>query len=78
MIFSVNTHRLFLQKIKSTTITNTFQKILKESNRKPNKIWVDNGTEYYHTSMKLLLQDNNIEMYSTHNEKKNLFFLKDL
>ena len=70
MIFSVNTHLLFLQKIKRTTITNTFQKILKESNGKPNKIWVDNGSEYYHTSMKSLLQDNNIEMYSTHNEKK--------
>ena len=38
MIFSVNTHRLFLQKIKRTTITNNFQKILKESNGKPNKI----------------------------------------
>ena len=73
MIFSVNTHRLFLEKIKSTTITNTFQKILKESNRKPNKIWADNGIEYYHTSMKSLLQDNNIEMYSTHNEKKSVF-----
>ena len=26
---------------KSITITNGFQKILKESNRKPNKIWID-------------------------------------
>ena len=26
---------------KRNTITNAFQKILDESNRKPNKIWVD-------------------------------------
>ena len=27
-------------------ITIAFQKILKESNRKPNKIWVDKGSEF--------------------------------
>ena len=27
------------------TIINTFQKILNESNRKPNKIWIDKGNE---------------------------------
>ena len=32
------------------TITNAFQKILKESNRKPNKIWVDKGSEFYNNS----------------------------
>ena len=26
---------------------NAFQKILHESNRKPNKIWVDKGSEFY-------------------------------
>ena len=30
-----------LKNKKGITITNSFQKILKESNRKPNKIWVD-------------------------------------
>ena len=29
---------------KCATVTNVFQKILKESNRKPNKIWVVNFT----------------------------------
>ena len=28
-------------------ITNAFQKLLKESNRKPNKIWVDKGSAFY-------------------------------
>ena len=37
---------------KGTAITNGFQKILNESNRKPNKIWVDRGSELYNRSMK--------------------------
>ena len=32
---------------RDTTITNAFQKVLDESNRKPNKIWVDKGSEFY-------------------------------
>ena len=31
---------------KGITITNDFQKILKKSNRKPNKIWIDKGSEF--------------------------------
>ena len=34
------------------TITNPFQKFLKESNRKQNKIWADKGSEFYNRSMK--------------------------
>ena len=30
---------------KGIAITNAFQKILKQSNRKPNKIWVDKGSK---------------------------------
>ena len=54
----------------AVTITNTFQKILKESNCKSNKIWVDKGSEFYNISMKSFLQNNNIELFSTHNERK--------
>ena len=49
-----------------------FKKILDNSNRKPNKIWVSIGSEFYNGSMKSWLQDNNIEMYSTHNEGKSV------
>ena len=49
---------------KGITITNAFQKILDESNRKPNKIWVDNRYEFYNRSMKSWLEKNDIEMYS--------------
>ena len=37
---------------KGITITNVFQNILKESGRKPNKIWVDLGSEFYNRLMK--------------------------
>ena len=57
---------------KSITITNAFQKILDDSNRKPNKIWVDKGSQFYNRSMKSWLQDNNIEMYSTHNKGRSV------
>ena len=43
-----------------------------ESNRKPNKIWIDQGSEFHNRSMKLFLQNNDIEMYSTHNEGKSI------
>ena len=32
---------------KGVSIVNAFQSILKDSNRKPNKIWVDKGSEFY-------------------------------
>ena len=53
-------------------ITNAFQKIFKESNRKPNKTWVDKGSEFYIRSMKSWLEKNSIEMHSTHNEGKSV------
>ena len=59
-----------LKNKKGVNIVNTFQSILKDSNRKPNKIWVDKGGEFYNNSFKKWLQDNNITMYSTHNEGK--------
>ena len=37
---------------KVINITNAFQKILKESNRKPNKISVDKESEFYNSSFK--------------------------
>ena len=46
--------------------------ILDESNRKPNKILGDKGSEFYNKSMKSWLQYNDIEMYSTHNEGKSV------
>ena len=50
---------------KGTSIVNAFKKILKDSNRKRNKIWVDQGREFFNKSFKDFLKINNIEMYST-------------
>ena len=55
---------------KGITSTNAFKKNLDESTRKPNKIWVDKGREFYNRSMKSFLQNNCIEMYSRCNEGK--------
>ena len=54
------------------SLVDAFQKILKESNRKPNKIWVDKESEFYNNSFKKWLKDNDIEMYSIHNEGKSV------
>ena len=61
-----------LERQKSVSIVTAFQKILKQSNKKPNKIWVDKGSEFYNASFKKWLQDNDIAMYSTHNEGKSV------
>ena len=47
-----------------------FKKNLDESNRKPNKRWVNKGSEFYNRSMESYFQNNDLELYSTHNEEK--------
>ena len=54
-------------------IINAFQKFLNEIELKPNKIWVDKGSEFYNRLMKLFLQDNDMEMYLVSNEGKPIF-----
>ena len=56
--------------LKDISIVDAFQKILDHLNRKPNRIWVDKGSKFYYSSFKKLLKDNEIEMYSIHNEGK--------
>ena len=57
---------------KGISIVNPFNKILKQSGRKPNKIWVDQGGEFYNNVFKKWLSDNDIIMYSTYNEGKSV------
>ena len=57
---------------KGVSIVNAFEKILDDLKRKPNKIWVDKGSEFYNRSMKSRLQDNDIVMFLTHNEGKSV------
>ena len=63
------------------TITNAFQSILHKSKRKSNKTWIYQGGEFYNTHFKKWLKDNDIIMYSTHNEGKSVVaerFIKTL
>ena len=55
-IFSKYTWVIPLKDEKCIAITNAFQKILDESNSKPNKIWADKNSEFYDGSMKSWLE----------------------
>ena len=64
---------------KRTSIVNVFQKIISKGSkseskgwRKPNKIWVDQGSELYNNAFKDFLKINKIEMYSTCNQGKSV------
>ena len=56
---------------KGTSIVNAFKKIISKK-RKPNKIWVDQGSEFSDFTFKDYFQIDNIEMYSTYNEGKSV------
>ena len=57
---------------KAVSIVSAFQSILDKSGRKPNKIWVDHGSEFHNHSLKKCLVNNDISMYSTYNEGKSV------
>ena len=72
-IFSKYAWVVPLKDKKGIIIVKAFQSILKQSNsRKPNKTWVDKGSEFYNAYFKKWFQDNDIVMYSTHNEGKSV------
>ena len=54
------------------SIVNAFEKVLNKSVCKSNKIWVVKRSQFYNSSFKKWLKDNDIEMYSIHNEGKSV------
>ena len=76
-IFSKYAWVVPLKDKKGISIVNAFQKILKESERKPNKIWVDKGSEFYNNSFKKWLKDKILKCIR-YIMKENLLLLKDL
>ena len=54
---------------KGTSIVIAFEKIISQG-RKPNKMWVDQGSEFYNNSFKDFWKINKTEMYSIYNEGK--------
>ena len=71
-VFSKYARVVPLKDKKGVSIVDAFQKIFDDSDRKRNKIWVDKGSEFYNNSFKKWLKDNDIEMYSIHNEGKSV------
>ena len=71
-IFSKYAWVVPLKDKKGISIVKAFQSILKQSNKKPNTIWVDKGSEFYNAYFKKWLRDNDLVMYSTHNEGKSV------
>ena len=71
-LFSKYTFVIPLKDKKGISILNVFDKIIKQSNRKPNKIWVDQGGEFYNNVFKKWLSDNGAVMYSTYSESKSV------
>ena len=61
-IFSKYAWVIPLKDKKGASIVNAFQKILDDSNRKPNKIWFDKGRKFYNSSFKNWLKGNDIEL----------------
>ena len=70
-LFSKYAWVVTLKDKKGTSIVNAFLEIISKG-RKPNKIWVDQDSEFYNTSFKDFLKMNNIEIYSTYNEGKSV------
>ena len=80
-LFSRYSWVISLKNKKGDSIVEGFKSILKNSDRKPNKIWVDHGKEFCNNKFKNFLKNNDIEMYSTHNERKSVVaerFMKTL
>ena len=71
-IFSKYAWAVPLKDKKRFSIVDAFRKLLDDSNRKPNKIWVDKGSEFYNGSFKKWLKDIDTEMYSIHQEGKSV------
>ena len=71
-MFSKHAFVVPLKDKKGASIVNAFQSILDKSGRKPNKIWVDQGSEFYNQNFKKWLENNEISMYWTYNEGKSV------
>ena len=80
-LFSTYSWVIPLKNKKGESIVERFKKILSCSIRKPNKIWINHGSEFYNNKFNFFLTNNDIEMYSTFNEGKSVVaerFIKTL
>ena len=59
-----------LQDKTGKSVATAFEKIMQESGRKPMKLWVDKGKEFYNKVMDKFLNESHIDRYSTESELK--------
>ena len=74
-VINVFTKHARLKPLKNEKIKTALQHFIEtasEPNRKPNKLCIDHGGELCNKFMKKLLEDNDILMYSNHNEAKSV------
>ena len=55
------------------TTTTAFKKLIETSRRKPQKVWIDRGKEFYNTAFLHYLNEQNIQIYSNHSDLKSVF-----
>ena len=61
-----------LNNTKGVSIINAFQKVLDRSKRKVNVICLDQGSEFYNSSIKKWLKHDEVKVYSTYSEGKSV------
>ena len=76
-LFSKYAQVVPLKEERGITIFNAFQKVISKG-RQPNKIWADEGGEFYNNLYKRFLKINSIEMYSKYNEGKSVVSWKTM
>jgi len=54
----------------SDNVLNAFKNIINESKRKPERIWVDQGGEFYNSKITKFTKENNIILYSSYGDHK--------
>ena len=71
-MFSRYAFVILLKSKTGSTVADAFEEILNKTGKKPNKIWVDQGKEFYNKDMSRWLVDNGIGIYSTYNKGKSV------
>ena len=71
-VFSKFAWSIPLKNKSALTVLNAMKSIVHKSHRKPQRIWVDKGSEFYNKNFKEWVKDNNMIMYSTYGESKSV------
>ena len=71
-VFSEYTWAVLLKNKTAAIVLSAVQEVVKKSKRIPQKVWLDQGSEFYNKLFQAWAKENNITMYSTHGESKSV------